>query len=119
MVQNVSMHASESQLGCFFSILWGLWVDRCRIAFEGGVFQPQGSVAWALKLMYEYQKYHPPKSFEKRRKSVEWCPPKQGSVKINTDGAFDWDSEKGGLGVVVRDWLGDVLLAKSRHVPNG
>ena len=40
-------------------------------------------------------------------------------MKINTDGAFDWDSEKRGLGVVVRDWRGDVLLVKSCHIPKG
>ena len=67
-VNNVSTHASDSQLVCFFSVLWGLWVDRCRVAFEGGTFQPQGTVMWAVKLMNDYQKYHPPKTPTKEDK---------------------------------------------------
>lgn len=49
---------------------------------------------------------------EKRVKVQErWKAPDAGWIKINVDGAFDSISNEGGLGIIIRDHLGAVLLS--------
>ncbi|XP_062005742.1 uncharacterized protein LOC133722901 [Rosa rugosa] len=38
-----------------------------------------------------------------------WSPPSSGWLKANCDGAFDLLSKSGGIGVVIRDALGDIV----------
>lgn len=57
-------------------------------------------------------------SAAKDRPAEVWEPPPRGWVKINIDGAFD-ASGKAGLGVVIRDYMGKVLLTSWRVVFNG
>lgn len=46
-----------------------------------------------------------------------WNPPTEGVFKINVDGAFDARSGKGGVGLVVRDSLGNTVEAKAIPIP--
>ncbi|XP_024196088.1 uncharacterized protein LOC112199282 [Rosa chinensis] len=43
------------------------------------------------------------------RGRVVWLPPPSGWLKANCDGAFDFSSKLGGLGVVIRDAMGDIV----------
>lgn len=43
--------------------------------------------------------------------SVQWKPPEEGWAKINTDGALQLHVRKGGVGLVARDFRGEVLGA--------
>ncbi|KAF5478189.1 hypothetical protein F2P56_004771 [Juglans regia] len=43
-----------------------------------------------------------------------WKPPAVGSLKLNVDGAMFFDRHKAGIGAVLRDDKGDVVLAASK-----
>ena len=48
---------------------------------------------------------------------TRWCPPSQGLVKINCDGATFKDQNKSGIGVVIRDENGMVLASMAKQIP--
>jgi len=57
------------------------------------------------------------RSVERKPKvSSTWTKPNAGWVKINVDGAFMEGSEDAGIGVVIRDSSGSVLLTAWKHV---
>lgn len=45
-----------------------------------------------------------------------WKPPDQGLMKLNIDGSFQPDTGKGGLGVVLRNRLGEVIFAACGYI---
>ena len=45
--------------------------------------------------------------------------PESGWIKINVDGAFDDNSKEAGIGVIIRDESGQVLLSSCRYVHAG
>ena len=46
-----------------------------------------------------------------------WCPPDQYWYKANYDGAVFKSSNTAGLGVVIRDWRGDILGVMAVRIP--
>ena len=46
----------------------------------------------------------------------KWYPPTAGEVKTNYDGAMFRESDKAGIGVVIRDSEGQVLAALSEQI---
>ena len=49
-------------------------------------------------------------------KDLRWKPPDSGLYKINFDGALFADQGSAGIGVVIRDWEGQVIAALSEKV---
>jgi hypothetical protein len=50
----------------------------------------------------------------RQKTKQKWCPPVEGQAKLNVDGAFS-SNGGAGTGVVLRDHLGQVLLAACRN----
>ena len=46
----------------------------------------------------------------------KWQAPVSGQVKINTDGAFSEDSGEAGIGVVIQNHLGQVILSSWKYI---
>ncbi|RLN33427.1 hypothetical protein C2845_PM03G29100 [Panicum miliaceum] len=53
------------------------------------------------------------------REVSRWKPPKDGWTKINVDGAFDAKTGEGGVGVIIRDNQGSVLLSAWKYIQMG
>ncbi|XP_023910597.2 uncharacterized protein LOC112022257 [Quercus suber] len=53
-------------------------------------------------------------------RTQRWVPPAEGTYKVNYDGAYFVDEEKAGIGVVVRNELGQVMgsLAEKIDMPS-
>ncbi|CAA2994350.1 ribonuclease h, partial [Olea europaea subsp. europaea] len=47
---------------------------------------------------------------------VRWFPPKNGVLKLNTDGSSLDNLGKGGCGGVLRDWLGKLIFGFSHYI---
>ncbi|KAH7851087.1 hypothetical protein Vadar_007104 [Vaccinium darrowii] len=47
-----------------------------------------------------------------------WNPPDYGTLKINSDAAFDVSKKRGGIGLVARDYLGQVIWAAAIPILN-
>jgi len=45
-----------------------------------------------------------------RQLSERWKPPEQGWVKVNVDGAFNHDTGRAGIGIVIRDSAGVAII---------
>jgi hypothetical protein len=43
-------------------------------------------------------------------KATDWEPPPMGWIKVNVDGAYTEESGKVGVGVVIRDHVGNIIL---------
>ena len=54
----------------------------------------------------EFQFFHYKPASKKKRVAAKWQSPPRGRLKMNTDGAFDSKTGRGGIGVVVRDESG-------------
>ncbi|RLM84340.1 hypothetical protein C2845_PM04G09020 [Panicum miliaceum] len=49
----------------------------------------------------------------------KWKPPGEGWAKVNVDGAYDATTGEGGVGVVIRDNSGSVLLTAWKFIQRG
>ncbi|KAL6222493.1 hypothetical protein ACLB2K_005885 [Fragaria x ananassa] len=106
------------QIEVFFVLLWALWVERNKLIWEGGIFDPMRTVHWALGLLEEYQNHHPSSTHKKfRRERVKWVSPPSGRLKMNVDGAYRNDG-CGGAGLIVRNEHGSVIGAWSKKLEN-
>ena len=48
-----------------------------------------------------------------RSEDLRWKPPNFGLYKINFNGAVFADQVSAGIGVVIRDWEGQIIVASS------
>ncbi|XP_062028552.1 uncharacterized protein LOC133744462 [Rosa rugosa] len=111
---------SKQQVDIFFMLLWTIWYERNRLAWNGGTFNPMHAVTWLMHLLENYQSLHPAKTSSKmNRGGVAKCLfPLHGRLKINIDGAFCADRGSGGVGVIIRDEKGSFKGAWSRFIPH-
>ena len=54
---------------------------------------------------------------QQRRENTKWISPGVGMYKANYDGAVFAESEEAGIGVIVRDDKGDVIVALAEKIP--
>lgn len=48
--------------------------------------------------------------------NLRWERPRNGWMKLNVDGSFDINSEKGGIGMILRNCLGSVIFSSCRSL---
>lgn len=95
---------------------WVIWSERNKIVWNEGFFNPLFMASWAPKLLEEYQRFHPPKVKQRQRPLSNWELPPRGRLKMNIDGAFRYDLNLGGIGVIVRDEKGRCMAALYRTI---
>jgi hypothetical protein len=49
---------------------------------------------------------------------ASWVALEVGSLKANVDAGWDAHSKDAGLGVIIRDWLGKLVLSEWKFIPN-
>lgn len=83
-------------------IVWSVWKER-------NVWFREGKVCSISQLFYQIRtsmfllRSCRTNKTGLRRQFKQWTPPPQGWLKVNFDGAFDYLSGCGGLGVIIRD----------------
>ena len=71
----------------------------------------------ASELLDEFQDVQKPtRGVAGRSEDIRWKPPDFGRYKINFDGAVFGDQVSAGIGVVIRDWEGQIIAALSQRV---
>ncbi|CAO2192714.1 unnamed protein product [Urochloa humidicola] len=119
-------------------LLWRTWQVRNNITHESEKFSIVGSVNFLLKYWQEVcsvrqqQKGSDPHGKSPVLDSLRddtkcklprlkgrWKPREQGWIKLNVDGAFDSCTGDGGVGVIIRDREGSVLLSSWRYFQRG
>ncbi|VVA37185.1 PREDICTED: reverse mRNAase [Prunus dulcis] len=109
----VSSVLTNDELVFFVFLSWGLWSSRNDLLHSGQITSYLSLLAHTRKLVLKYQRAivlmssHVPATNIVRY----WSPPNDNFVKINVDGAVNLLIGFRGLGVVIRDSMGDLMLA--------
>ncbi|XP_042968074.1 uncharacterized protein LOC122301061 [Carya illinoinensis] len=107
---------SEKEVVLIAMVMRNIWLRRNSFVFEEMFSSP--SAIWnrakASIEAYQEAQSRPIKDAEQtqiQRKRVRWKAPRERVVKINWDAAYDSKSKRMGIGVVVRDAEGEVLVS--------
>lgn len=92
------------------SIMWAIWHSRNKYTHGETSYQPWQSMALIDDIV---------RTLELPERTTDtlimprpkWCPPAEGWLKFNTDGATDEARRRGGAGMVVRNHAGEFILA--------
>ncbi|KAI5677071.1 hypothetical protein M9H77_08021 [Catharanthus roseus] len=97
------------KLGSFFMLLGPLWTSRNKTTFEQKDSLPKEVVQVATAWHMKYQHAQIPHAVGGGRAihMEKWAKPIEGMLKISVDASFS--GSRAGIGVVMRDFVGDVI----------
>ncbi|KAK3228127.1 hypothetical protein Dsin_007989 [Dipteronia sinensis] len=104
----------------FAMVLWGIWFNRNQLLHKKCGRDPGELVYWVAGLLEEFQGTY--KSLLSSLSSDSavakegWHPPPLGCLKLNTDAAVPPGGNCFGIGAVIRDSEGNLVLALSKFV---
>ncbi|XP_027181852.1 uncharacterized protein LOC113780241 [Coffea eugenioides] len=94
--------------------MWRLWKSTNQALFEGKVGDAIQVGKQAKAFLKEYWKIHRRQGTQQYKEHTKWVAPEPSYLKINVDGAFS--EEAAGVGLVVRNHLGQVEAAMAARV---
>ncbi|XP_004305789.1 PREDICTED: uncharacterized protein LOC101299608 [Fragaria vesca subsp. vesca] len=107
---------NKEEVDMLFMFLWAIWEERNRLLWNGGSFNPRHVAMWSMKLLQEYQFWHPLSgNWKLRSRSQKWVAPPSGRLKLNCDGAYNINTGCGGVGMIIRGVGGTFVAAWSKH----
>ncbi|KAH9761875.1 putative reverse transcriptase/RNA-dependent DNA polymerase [Citrus sinensis] len=111
LIKKMSMREVE-----FVAVVWWeVWHARNKLIFEGKRVNPMSLIAKAQAAVEAYQRVHGKEQTSKRSEDVskqdQWCPPPVGFYKVNVDAAVHTEQQLTGLGVVIRNPQGQIIVA--------
>ncbi|KAF4379885.1 hypothetical protein G4B88_021018 [Cannabis sativa] len=102
----------------FLGVTWLIWHRRNKSIFQQRNFDNKVWIEWASNLLdYQLQLVPTPPLHSLKKAPVSWSPPPSGTFKINTDASLIAGQPGCGLGVVIRDHLGIVVVAETVYIP--
>ncbi|KAK4849867.1 hypothetical protein QYF36_001526 [Acer negundo] len=111
----LSLNAPRKELESIAMLVWRIWFNRNLIMHNKQGKESDVLYCWAMDLLAEFQGTRsalsptPPSST-----NVAWCPPPPGQLKLNTDVAVFQGWDVFGVGAVIRNSEGGVVLALSK-----
>ncbi|KAF5443558.1 hypothetical protein F2P56_036105, partial [Juglans regia] len=109
-VKGVISSGSGSDFTIMIVICWGMWFRRNKMQMERELITPFAAANMALSL---YKSFSAFKGFNvtEGKNHFRWCPPSSDFLKLNVDGAVFLGDTKAGIGMVLRDSTGKVVMA--------
>ena len=101
----------------FAIAVWMIWNNRNNFKHEGRCKEPKRIALEAREYMQGAKIDHRPMCGSRYQARSTWCPPRQGSFKVNVDGAVFESLKSCGIGVVIRNEAGHIIGAMSRFLP--
>ena len=98
-------------------IIWAIWTARNSLLFQQQFIPFAGVISRAWSLYYDFQRANKNDDLRDslgtpcRNVPTRWQLPQAGTYKLNVEGAFK--TGVGGLGIMVHDSVGDVIVAVS------
>ncbi|RLM84881.1 hypothetical protein C2845_PM04G07650 [Panicum miliaceum] len=93
------------------TLLWHWWLERNRVR-EGEKRREVAGLAFIIRCQAEeFMKVTATENSRTPRTLKKWSKPVGDVLKINSDGAFDPATKRGGWGFVICDFAGDVIHA--------
>jgi ribonuclease HI len=107
----------EEEMEFFAVIIRSIWFRRNKVVHGGEFIPPKQIIQEAQKAQKEFYQANAKDgvvdSQQRPKECTHWCPPVQGIYKVNWDAALDSTNNRMGIGIIVRDYLGMVIAAKS------
>lgn len=98
-------------------IAWGFWSRRNTLVYEGATVQPLEVFESSISMLTNFQNSLK-KSEVLKSRALRWDPPSLDYLKLDVDGALFFNLQKAGIGCVVHDNNGKVLIAACLVVNN-
>ena len=100
----------------FATMAWSIWYQRNKFRLKDNPLPLQNITSFAKNYLSEFRSLDKPRPHGSSSILLRWRPPTAGSVKTNYDGAMFRESDKVGIGVVIRGSEGQVLAALSEQL---
>ncbi|KAF5442204.1 hypothetical protein F2P56_034891 [Juglans regia] len=110
---HICQRKDKDMLALFFSIAWGLWYRRNKMAYDKVVINPKQVVGFVLNILKNHKEIRGICSSQLKQ-HLKWKPPPLDVLKLNTDGAMFTDLRRAGVGFLLRDAKGELVVAASR-----
>jgi ribonuclease HI len=112
--------ASEVQSLTFAVATWHIWENRNNVRNGESLYHPH-RVAGKIKAYIDFILLNNFRSTQSTRREnqtsvLKWSPPSEGSMMVNVDAALFSQSQRMGVGIVIRDHLGRLQAARRRYV---
>jgi hypothetical protein len=105
----------EADRGVILCGMWSLWCSRNDRRHGKAPIDPRLAIIWALESCIHLSAgAGADDSGNSRLRTARWCPPTQGTLKINSDGAYLQDRSTGAAGAVLRDSSGIMCAVSAR-----
>lgn len=99
------------------TICWEIWKNR-NVVHHGGVSKMGCHILKkALSMVKEYKAAHEEVITHKVKEEIGWNPLSTTRYRVNVDEATFTDSKTSGMGLVIRNEWGQVMVAMSRRIP--
>ncbi|XP_030930941.1 uncharacterized protein LOC115956788 [Quercus lobata] len=98
-------------------ICWEIWKNRNVMSLEGAGNQGYKVLKKALNQVEDNRATHEKVLPQRDKEEIYWSAPREGRYKANVDGATFTKTQASGMGLVIRNNRGQVMVAMSRKIP--
>ena len=109
------MGSSAISLAQFMAIAWNIWRNRNGIQHGEEPKKMENLILEASRFISEFQAIQDLPIPYVCRSQTSWLPPEPGVYKANVDGAIFKNLSSAGMGVLIRDYKGQVVAALSQR----
>lgn len=100
-------------------LLWGIWNQRDGKAFNPSGADLHGDLAeWASSYIRAYRAANSNPPQIRQTSEIRWHPPSYGVYKINTDASFSSSNSNAGLGIIIRNYRGQIMATATKYLQN-
>ncbi|XP_035544595.1 uncharacterized protein LOC118347988 [Juglans regia] len=112
---DILFKGTSEELADFFLMVWAFWFRRNKMVHKQIALPPQQVIGFAFtNKLHSVVVRHQLGLHSSKYLVYRWSAPPEDSLKLNIDGALFFYLNKAGMGVVLRNHMGEVLMASSR-----
>jgi ribonuclease HI len=115
MLHSIFQLGNSKAIHCV-AFLWTWWKHRNKINAGEGRLNVEEVAIISRRCAADYELYYAIPPTQKMAIAQSWRPQEGDHLKINTDGSFYQSSLSGGWGFVMRNALGQVVMAAAGHI---
>ncbi|KAF5481611.1 hypothetical protein F2P56_002251 [Juglans regia] len=115
-VKSVLTTSSEADFTLMFVLCWGMWYRRNKLKMESENITPYASTNMAISL-YKSFSILKVSNAANGKNLCRWKSPPSDFLKLNVDGAVVTEYKKAGIGMVLCDSNGKVVMAATIFEP--